>query len=103
VDHDIGVIAVREDIQVLSPYSMFRYSIRSEITRKYYERRLSKFLDFIQFEPDVTVIEMRCNDFAEHSKQNPKWALNQLIRFLQYQKEREWKKARLQPIPCGIS
>jgi hypothetical protein len=36
--------------QLLSPYAMFKYSIRSELTRKYYERRLRKFLDFIQFE-----------------------------------------------------
>lgn len=31
---------------------------------------------------------MRCNNFTEHSKQNTSWALNQVIRFLQYQKER---------------
>jgi len=28
---------------------MIKYSIRSELTRKYYERRLRKFFDFIQF------------------------------------------------------
>jgi hypothetical protein len=27
--------------QFLNPYTMFRYSIRSKVTRKYYERRLS--------------------------------------------------------------
>ena len=31
----------------LSPYTMFKYSIRSELTRKYYERRLRTFFDFI--------------------------------------------------------
>lgn len=38
-----------EQNQSLSPYAMIKYSIRSELTRKYYERRLRKFFDFIQF------------------------------------------------------
>jgi hypothetical protein len=29
-----------EEQSQLSPYIMFKYSIRSELTRKYYERRL---------------------------------------------------------------
>ena len=88
MEHDIGVNSVEEDSQALSPYSMFKYSIRSEVTRKYYERRLRKFLDFIQFKPETSDIERRYNDFAEHSNLNPNWALNHFIRFLQYQKER---------------
>jgi hypothetical protein len=67
---------------------MFKYSIRSEITRKYYERRLKRFLDFIQFEYEEADIERRCNAFAEYGKENPNRALNHFIRFLQYQKER---------------
>ena len=39
-----------EEQSQLSPYIMFKYSIRSELTRKYYERRLRTFFDFIQFE-----------------------------------------------------
>jgi len=31
----------------LTPYLMFKYAIKTEITRKYYERRLKKFFDFI--------------------------------------------------------
>ena len=34
----------------LTPYLMFKYAIKIEITRKYYERRLKKFFDFIEFE-----------------------------------------------------
>ena len=88
MEHDISVITVEEDSQALSPYSMFKYSIRSDVTRKYYERRLRKFLDFIQFEPETSKIEKRCNNFAKYGKQNSNWALNYFIRFLQYQKER---------------
>jgi hypothetical protein len=32
----------------LTPYLMFKYVIKTEITRKYYERRLKKFFDFIE-------------------------------------------------------
>jgi len=67
---------------------MFKYSIRSEVTRKYYERRLRKFLDFINFKPEFTDIEARCNNFAAEGKQNPNWTLTHCIRFLQYQKQR---------------
>jgi hypothetical protein len=88
VHRDVSVIATGENCQALSPYSIFKYSVRSEITRKYYERRLKKFLDFIEFERGVTDIEKRCNDYAEHVRQNPNLALNHIIRFLQYQKDR---------------
>lgn len=54
--------------QMLSPYAMFRYSIQSELTRKYYERRLRKFLDFIEFETGTKEIEKRCESFAEKGK-----------------------------------
>ena len=67
---------------------MFRYSIRSEVTRKYYERRLKKFFDFVEFEVDVRDAEKRYNDFAEKGKSNINWAINQIIRFLHFQKER---------------
>jgi integrase len=72
----------------LSPYMMFKYSIRSELTRKYYERRLRTFFDFIQFEMEIKELEIRCNNFAERGKFNINWTLNHLIRFLQFQKER---------------
>lgn len=41
--------------QSISSYFMFRYSIRSEVTRKYYERRLRKFFDFVGFEIEINV------------------------------------------------
>jgi hypothetical protein len=76
----------------LTPYLMFKYAIKTEITRKYYERRLKKFFDFIEFESIEKDIEYRCNKFAEKSKGNINWTLSHIIRFLQYQKERIEKK-----------
>ena len=50
----------------LTPYLMFKYTIKTEITRKYDERRLKKFFDFIEFEIVADKdIEYRCNKFAE--------------------------------------
>ena len=63
--------------QFLNPYAMFRYSVRSEVTRKYYERRLRKFFDFIEFEVEIKDMERRYNDFAEKGKSNVYWTINQ--------------------------
>ena len=80
-----------EQNQSFCSYAMFEYSIRSELTRKYYER-LGKFFDFIQFETELKEIEKRCNAFAEKGRSNTNWTLNQIIRFLHFQKERDEKE-----------
>lgn len=69
---------------------MFKFSIRKEITRKYYERRIKRFFDFIKFSPDLG-IEERCNNFAAHALENLNWALENVVYFLQFEKERTEK------------
>jgi len=71
----------------LTPYYMFKFSVRSELTRKYYERRITRFLDFIEFSPSKDT-EKRFNDFARSARINVDWAFNKIITFLQFQKER---------------
>jgi hypothetical protein len=88
----IGLKEREEQNQSLSPYDMFKYYIRSELTRKYYERRLRKFLDFIQFEIEIKEMEKRCNNFAKKGKDNVNWTISQIIRFLHFQKERVEKE-----------
>ena len=70
-----------------NPYQMFAYSIRSEVTRKYYERRIIRFFDFIEFEASRG-LEQRCNNFAVKGKSDNNWALNRIMIFLQFQKDR---------------
>ena len=77
-----------EEQSRLSPYMMFKYSSRSELTRKYYERRLRGFFDYTQFETGVKDMEKRWNDFAESARNNSNWMLNQIVRFLHFQKQR---------------
>ena len=43
---------------------------------------------FIQFEIEIKDVEARCNDFGEKAKNDISWTLNQIIRFLQLQKDR---------------
>jgi hypothetical protein len=76
---------------VTSPYSMFKYSIRTELTRKYYERRIRTFFDFIEFMVG-SPIEVRCNLFAEKAKSDTHWVIVHIISFLQYEKERVQKE-----------
>jgi hypothetical protein len=72
---------------VCEPYRLFTYSIRNGTTRKYYERRLKKFFDFINL--DIThPIEKRCTSFVEKTLDKKDWTLNQIISFLQFQKSR---------------
>ncbi|MGA9840916.1 MAG: hypothetical protein WBP64_04680 [Nitrososphaeraceae archaeon] len=78
-------------------YAVFKFSIRSEVTRKYYERRIRVFLDFIKFNFEDNNIDKRCNAFALKANHEIKWALEHVIRFLQFQKSRVengrvWKK-----------
>lgn len=66
---------------------MFKYTIKTKVTIKYYERRLKKIFDFIEFETTELSIEVRCYKFAVKSKINLNWTLSHIIRFLLYQKE----------------
>jgi hypothetical protein len=89
VDHNnCSLFTAVEDNQALNPYAMFKYSIRSDTTRKYYERRLRRFLDFLEFHTDTSDMEKRCDEFVQLAKHNPNWALNNVIKFLQHHKER---------------
>ncbi|HEY7080849.1 MAG TPA: hypothetical protein VH500_14190 [Nitrososphaeraceae archaeon] len=72
----------------LNYYAMFKFSIRSEITRKYYERRVKQFLNYIRFELEDGDIENRSNMFAFKANHELKWAVECIVGFLQYQKNR---------------
>lgn len=71
----------------MNAYSIFIYGIRSPLTRDYYLRRLKIFFNYIELLPE-RIISERCNCFAEKAKENPQWAFNHIIKFLQFQKER---------------
>lgn len=88
IDIPIMKSKANDDIELSNPYQMFCYSIRTELTRKYYERRIRKFLDFIEFDLNNKSIENRLNSFAEYAKTKNNWVLSNVIRFLQFEKDR---------------
>src|SRR6476620_4434770 len=75
---------------ISNSYDMFTYSISNELTRKYYERRLKIFFDYMGFNLQSHLRE-RCNSFVARGLIDTEWALNQIISFLQFQKGRVQK------------
>jgi hypothetical protein len=71
----------------MDAYSIFIYGIRSPLTRDYYLRRLKIFFNYIELLPEKSISE-RCNCFAEKGKENSQGTFNNIIKFLQFQKER---------------
>src|SRR5215213_7252435 len=79
------------------PYSMFIFAMNAPQTREKYTTRLKRFFDFIDL-PDynsnvtTTPIEERCKYFVEKAKNDQKWLLNNVLKFLLVQKERVERK-----------
>jgi hypothetical protein len=78
------------------PYGIFMFAINSQVTKQKYTYRLAKFFDFINLEGDN--IQQRCRNAVGMDKNgndnsnNSKWFLNNILRFLQAQKERVDRK-----------
>ena len=89
----------QDGLNFSNAYHMFTYSMKSETTRKYYERRLNRFFDFIEFEAN-TVLEQRCNNFAVKGKSDINWALSKIMTFLHFQKERS-QRGEITPATLG--
>jgi hypothetical protein len=80
----------QEEHEGLDPYSMFIFAMKSQVTRRKYIGRFARFLDFIGLSQGT--IEQRCKSFTEKAESESKWALNNIIRFLQSQKQRVEQK-----------
>ena len=70
---------------------MFVYTIRSPYTKESYFRRLCRFFDTINFCKGETM-DKRCNTFAYSGRSDCNWAFSNILKFLQFQKERVEKK-----------
>jgi hypothetical protein len=73
-------------------YSLYVYAIRTPITRDVYLRRLRIFFNHIHLLSINETMKARCELFAENSRANPKWAFNNIMEFLRFQKERVEKR-----------
>ena len=66
---------------------LYLYTIRSQVTRDYYLRRLKIFFNYLDLKSDQAIQE-RCNYFAKKGTNDDSWAFNRIVKFLQFQKER---------------
>ena len=74
----------------MDPYSMFIFAMNSPLTREKYTGRLANFFGFIGLTQGT--MEERSSDFAERAKNDFKWVFNNILRFLQAQKQRVDRK-----------
>jgi hypothetical protein len=78
---------------------MFVFAMNAPQTREKYTTRRKRFFDFIDLPDDcsnnatiIPSIEERCKYFVEKAKNDQKWLLNNVLKFLLIQKERVEKK-----------
>ena len=88
VANSLGQLQVNTEDYSSNYYAIVKFSIRSDVPRKYYERRIRQFLDFINSDLEDDDIENRTNAFAYTAIQEIKSAVEHMIRFLKYQKSR---------------
>ena len=94
----MSIVEVLETIQEkkeiddsISPYANFLYALKSLEVRRQYPKLLKIFLDTIKFVLDKD-IEERANLLFQQSFSNKKWLENQIIRFVEHQKQRVERK-----------
>lgn len=78
---------IEQSLEESNAYSLFVYAIRSQVTKDYYLRRSRILFNYLDLISDQTIQE-KCNFFANKGTNDPSWAFNCIVRFLQFQKER---------------
>jgi hypothetical protein len=68
----------------LHPYSTFIFAMNTAQTRQKYSSRLDRFFRFIDVKGKT--IEQWCDNFYEAANADEKWALNNILKFLQHYK-----------------
>ena len=69
-----------------NPLAMFRYGLKSPITRVNMKENRSSFFDFVNLEDNS--LETRTNLFYTKSKENIKWTETALMNYMIHQRER---------------
>ena len=78
-----------KDNEYVNPVANFMIALKAPETKRQYPKRLEVFLDFLKLEGSF---ENKALCFYQQALKNPKWLSFQLVRFLQFQKERAAKK-----------
>jgi integrase len=72
-------------IEEKDPMSTFMYGLRAPDTRRQYPRRFQYFLNFLKI---PGVLEEQAKQFIFKARENPQWAQESLMSFIEFQKER---------------
>ena len=63
----------------------FMYGLQAPDTKRQYPRRFQYFLNFLQFSG---TLEEQAKQFTLKARENPNWAQESLMSFIEFQKER---------------
>lgn len=74
----------------LDPWKLFLNAMRAPMTKDRYQTRVAKFLDFIGIQGGT--LEQRARTFAKKGKSDTNWALNSILKFIYFQRERVEKR-----------
>jgi hypothetical protein len=78
-----------DEQEELDPWSLYQYAIKSPVTRDKYQRRLATFFKFIGL---AGKLEDQSRTFALIGRRENGWALNNIVKFLQIQRDRVNRK-----------
>jgi hypothetical protein len=69
---------------------MFLYALRAPESKRQYPKRLKVVLDYLKNKAELRtdILEHQCREFIMKTRENPKWANNQLMKFVLFQKQR---------------
>ncbi len=79
---------ITKDENYVDPVANFLIALKAPETKRQYPRRLEVFFDFIKLKGSF---ENKALDFYQQVLKNTRWLTSQLIKFLQFQKERAAK------------
>ena len=67
------------------PLAIFSYALKATETKRQYPRRFKVFLDFLELGGSF---KDQAYEFVIHTKQDHRWAQDNLMRFIDFQNER---------------
>ncbi len=80
------MIEIGEKEYLTDAYSVFVYAIKSPLTRKKYEGRLTKFFEFTGIHGKT--LQDSCALFEQKARADPSWTALKVMGFLRHQKQR---------------
>jgi hypothetical protein len=89
------------ELEQLDPWSLYIYAMKAPMTRDRYQTRLAKFLTFIGVAGKTLQEQSRA--FGKKGKYDSIRALNGILKFVQFQKDRVDKKEISGPTACYLS